>query len=150
MSAVQQLTEEDEQRVVRAIANAERDNRGEVRVHLEVKCPTTDPTRRAQQVYEKLKLDQTREDTGVLLYVATGSKVCAVWSGAGLFGRPIEGFWKSVTELVAERSRAGKLADGLVEALGRIGELLRQHLPGEDKAGNEVPDAVTTEQDVTP
>jgi uncharacterized membrane protein len=147
---VQQLTVDDEQRVVRAIANAERDNRGEVRVHLEVKCPTADPTKRARQVYEKLKLHETREDTGVLLYVATGSKVCAVWSGAGLFSRPIEGFWKSVTDVVADRSRAGKLTDGVVDALGKIGELLRQHLPGEDKAGNEVPDAVTTEKDVNP
>jgi uncharacterized membrane protein len=144
LSAVQ-LTEADEQRVVRAIATAERENRGEVRVHLEVKCPSPDPTKRARQLYEKLKLDQTREDTGVLLYVATGSKVCAVWSGAGLFSRPIEGFWKSVTDVVAQRSREGKLADGLVEALGKIGELLRKHLGGQDRAGNEVPDAVTTE-----
>jgi uncharacterized membrane protein len=33
---------------------------------------------------------------------------------------------------------------GLCAALEQIGEVLREHVPGEDVAGNELPDAVTT------
>ena len=142
---MQKLNEADEQRVVRAIANAERGNRGEVRVHLEAKCPTPDPVQRARALYVKLKLDRTRDDTAVLLYVAPRSKVCAVWSGAGLHARPDAGFWKSVTDAVANRSKEGRLADGLCDALGLIGELLRKHVPGEDPAGNELPNTISTE-----
>jgi uncharacterized membrane protein len=81
---VLKLTADEEERVVRAIANAERGNRGEVRVHVEKTCPTKDPVARARTVYQAQRLDQTRADTAVLLYVATGSRTCAVWAGAGI------------------------------------------------------------------
>jgi uncharacterized membrane protein len=138
----------DEQRIVRAIANAERGNRGEVRVHVEARCPTKDPLKRARALYFALKMNQTRDDTAVLLYVADQSRACAVWSGAGIHARGGEAFWKGVTDAVAGGYRQSKGADGVCEALGKIGELLRQHVPGEDTAGNELPNAVTTEKDV--
>ena len=39
---------------------------------------------------------------------------------------------------------AGAAGAGLVEAIDRIGELLRRAAPGEDRAGNELPDEITT------
>lgn len=138
----------DEQRIVRAIANAERGNRGEVRVHVEPFCRARDPVQRARALYQRLKMSQTRDDTAVLLYVADRSRACAVWSGAGIHAHGGDGFWKSVTDAVASGYKQGKGADGICEALGKIGELLRQHAPGDDTAGNELPNAVTTEKDV--
>ncbi|MFT3708354.1 MAG: TPM domain-containing protein [Archangium sp.] len=137
------LTADEEERVVRAIANAERGNRGEVRVHIEKTCPAKDPVTRAHAVYKEQRLDQTQGDTAVLLYVATGSRKVSVWAGAGIHGQGGAEFWKSVTDAVAEHSKNGKLTDGLVAALGKIGELLRQHVPGTDTAGNELPNLVT-------
>jgi uncharacterized membrane protein len=138
----------DEQRIVRAIANAERGNRGEVRVHVEPLCRARDPVRGARALYRALKMSQTRDDTAVLLYVADRSRKCAVWSGAGIHPHGGDGFWKGVTDAVANGYRQGKGADGICEALGKIGELLRKHVPGEDVAGNELANTVTTEKDV--
>ncbi len=138
------LSEADEQRIVRAIANAERGNRGEVRVHLERRCPTKDPVERAKVLYATLKLHATRDDTGVLLYVASRSRCAAVWSGAGVHGHARDGFWQKVVDAVAQGYRDGAPVDGICNALAEIGELLREHVPGEDTAGNELPDAVTT------
>jgi uncharacterized membrane protein len=140
---VLKLTADEEERVVRAIANAERGNRGEVRVHVEKTCPAKDPVARAHAVYREQRLERTQGDTAVLLYVATGSRKCAVWAGAGIHQHGGAEFWKSVTDAVAEHSRHGKLADGLVAALGKIGELLRTHAPGADAAGDELPNLVT-------
>ena len=139
------LSEADEQRVVRAIANAERENRGEVRVHIERRCPTKDPLERAKVLYRVLELHATRDDTGVLLYVASGSRCAAVWSGAGVHPRADDGFWQGVVDAVAHGYREGSPVDGICKALGKIGELLREHVGGEDSAGNELADAVTTE-----
>ena len=72
------FTEPEEQRIVRAIANAERDNRGEVRVHVEERCPVAEPIDRARTLYRLLELDRTRDDTAVLLYIAEKSRVAAV------------------------------------------------------------------------
>lgn len=137
------LTADEEERVVRAIANAERANRGEVRVHVEKTCPAKDPVVRAHAVYKEQCLERTQGDTAVLLYVATGSRQCAVWAGAGIHQHGGAEFWKAVTDAVAEHSKQGKLVDGLVAALGKIGGLLRAHTPGTDTAGDELPNLVT-------
>ena len=138
------LSELDEQRIVRAIANAERENRGEVRVHIDARCPTRDPLARARQLYCAFELHRTRDDTGVLLYVATKSRQAAVYCGAGVHPRADPAFWQGVTDAVAEGGRAGKPVDGIVAALREIGELLREHIGGNDDAGDEVPNRVTT------
>ncbi len=143
------LSEADEQAIVRAIANAERENRGEVRVHFEATCPTQDAVARARDLYGTLGLNRTRDDTAVLLYVAHRSKRCAVWSGAGIHPCADAAFWQSVTDAVAAGAKSGRLAEGLVNALELVGELLRRHAPGRDHAGNELPDTLTSEKDVS-
>lgn len=137
------FTEPEEQRIVRAIANAERDNRGEVRVHVEERCPVAEPIDRARTLYRLLELDRTRDDTAVLLYIAEKSRVAAVFGGAGIHGQGGAGFWQGVTDEVAAGYRNGQPVAGICEALGKIGELLRAHAPGTDDVGNELPDAVT-------
>lgn len=139
------LSEVDEQRIVRAIADAERGNRGEVRVHLEARCPTRAPLERAATLYRALRLHTTRDDTGVLLYVAHRSRLAAVWSGAGIHPRADAKFWQGVTDAVAKGFREGTAADGICGALATIGELLREHVGGDDVAGNEMPDALSKE-----
>lgn len=137
------LTPKEEQDVVRAIANAERGNRGEVRLHLEARC-RGEPLARAEALYRELGMDQTRDDTGVLLYVATASRVCAVYCGAGVVSRPPEGFWQGVTDAVAQGFAKQAPASGLVEGLKRIGDMLREHVPGDDAAGDELPNTIST------
>lgn len=142
------LSEFDEQRVVRAIANAERDNRGEVRVHIEPRCASKDALQRAQQVYRRLGLERTQDDTAVLLYIATKSRRAAVYAGKGVDAHVDEGFWTSVVGRVAEGFKDGRPAEGICGALGEVGELLRCHLPGDDVAGDELPNRITNSADV--
>jgi uncharacterized membrane protein len=138
------FSELDEQRIVRAIANAERDNRGEVQVHVERRC-VGDPLVRACALYKSVGLEGTEGDTGVLLYVASQSRVSAVYSGAGLHARAEDGFWQVVSDRVAAGYGQGQPVDGICDALRHIGDLLRSLVPGSDDAGNERPDALHTE-----
>lgn len=142
--ATEMFSELEEQRIVRAIANAERDNRGEVQVRVERRCPGN-PLVRAKALYNLAGLAGTQDDTGVLLYIASQSRVSAVYAGAGVHARANATFWQGVSDRVAAGYRSGKPVDGICEALGHIGDLLRQLLPGEDTAGNERPDTLHTE-----
>lgn len=133
------FSDEEEARVVRAVANAERGNRGEVRVYVEARCPVADPLVRAKALYATHGLGRTQDDTGVLLYVATGSRRAAVYGGAGVHdeGAP----WTGVAEAVAKGAGRGALVEGLCDALRLIGEHLRARVPGEDTAGDELSNA---------
>lgn len=137
------LTTEEEEAVVEAIGRAEAGNLGEVRVHLERRCKHEEGALgRAKEKFYELEMCQTEDSTGVLLYVATKDRVTAVYAGPGIHECCAESFWQKVTDRVAEGFGAGEPASGLVDALDEVGELLREHVPGE-KEENELPDEVT-------
>ena len=137
------LSSDEAEALVAAIGEAERGNRGEVRVHLEEQCPG-DALARAREVFAGLQMHKTRDDTGVLLYVATHHRRAAVFAGAGIHGSREAGFWQEVADAVADGFRRGAPTQGLVTALERIGDLLRTHAAGDDDAGDELPNKVTT------
>ena len=138
------LDEAGEAALIAAIRDAERGNRGEVRVHLEGSRWWQEPLERARQLFHKLGMDRTRDGTGVLLYVSVPDRKGAVYAGPGIHGAADAAFWQEVMDSVAAGFKAGTPTDGLVDAVGRIGDLLRASAPGDDSAGNELPDAVTT------
>jgi uncharacterized membrane protein len=136
------LRGEDERRVVTALAGAERGNRGEVRVHLEGRCPGGEPLARATALFAELGMRATADDTGVLLYVAERDRKAAVYAGAGIHGAGDADFWQTVVDRVTQGYRDGDRAGGLAAALALVGDLLREAVPG-DRAGNELPDQVS-------
>ena len=128
-----------------AIAAAEKGHRGEVRVHLERRCPKRKtPSDRAQELFESFGMHRTQDDTAVLLYVAFDDGRSAVHAGSGVRDAAAPGFWKAVADEIDGGFSIGEPLAGLCAALEQIGEMLREHAPGEDVAGNELPDAVTT------
>lgn len=126
-----------------AIAEAESGNRGEVRVHIEEFC-AGDPLERAGEIFAELDMNETTEDTGVLLYVATVDRACAVFAGSGIHGARDPEFWQEVADAVAGGYRRGDPLAGIEMALLEVGQVLRERVPGEDSAGDELPNAVTT------
>jgi uncharacterized membrane protein len=137
------LSREDERSVIQAIGEAEMGNRGEVRVHIEGRCPEEDPINRAAALFRELGMERTAEATGVLLYVAPHDRKAAVYAGPGIHGAAEKGFWQEAIDAVAEGFASGEPAQGLTLALDMIGTLLREKVPGDDRSGNELPDEVT-------
>ncbi|HEY5926882.1 MAG TPA: TPM domain-containing protein [Kofleriaceae bacterium] len=127
-----------------AIAAAERSHRGEIRVHLESRYAGDGPVRRAEILFHELGLDRTQDGTGVLLYVAARDRKAAVFAGPGVYGAREPGFWNDVAAAVARGYADGDRIAGLLRAVEMIGEILRSAAPGEDTAGNELPNQVTT------
>jgi uncharacterized membrane protein len=128
-----------------AIAAAEKGHRGEVRVHLEKQCPPEkSPVERASELFDSFGMHRTREDTAVLLYVSLDDGRSAVHAGSGIESAATPELWKSVTKEIDGGFAIGEPLAGLCAALEQIGEMLRQHAAGEDVAGNELPDVVTS------
>jgi uncharacterized membrane protein len=139
------LTPADEERVLAAIRQAEAGNRGEVGVHIDQQRHKHDPIERAEHIYRKLRMDSTRDGTAVLLYLSLANRQATVFAGPGIHAAAEPGFWQAVTDIVAKGAKSGDLPGGIEQGLAMVGDLLRRHAPGEDAAGNELPDAVTTD-----
>ncbi|MCP4132744.1 MAG: hypothetical protein GY754_17395 [bacterium] len=138
------FNKEEKAAITAAIGDAERGSRGEVRVHIESACPGENSLDRAQELFLSLGMDKTEEDTGVLLYAAVDNKQAAVYAGSGIYESAEPGFWQEVIDTVTKGFSGGNGSQGIADALAVIGRLLREKVPGEDRAGNELPNEISS------
>ncbi|MEX1366029.1 MAG: TPM domain-containing protein [Nannocystaceae bacterium] len=125
-----------------AIADAERGHRGEIQVHLEPRYPGDGARSRAAELFELHGLDETRDGTGVLVYVAELDRRVAVFAGPGVFGARTPAQWTDVCARIAAGYRDGDRLRGLTDGLRVLAEVLREAAPGEDDAGDELANEV--------
>ena len=136
------LTADQQKTVVDAVRIAERGTSGEIRIHIDGEC-TGDPMKRAEEVFNKLRMDETKLRNGVLIYVACNSKVFAIIGDKGINDAVPEHFWKDVTEVMGNDFRKGLFAEGLVHAVLQAGEKLRDFFPYQTDDVNEQPDEIS-------
>jgi uncharacterized membrane protein len=134
----------DDDRIVAAIRAAEARGRGEVRVHV-TRESVGDAQTAAVEVFERLRMSETAERNGVLIYVAPRSHAFAVIGDRGVHEHCPEGFWRDVADAMRDDFRAGRFTEGIVRGVERVGEVLGRAFPRE--AGredtNELSDAVS-------
>ena len=80
--------------------------------------------RRAARAFVEEEVFDTGERTGILLFVSVFERRIEVLADAGIHWRVGAGAWREVVELVRHGLADGRLADGLVAAIERCGELL--------------------------
>jgi uncharacterized membrane protein len=133
----------EKQLIVNAIRDAEQQTSGEIRVYVESHCRFVDPLDRAAEVFWMLKMDQTREHNGVLVYVAIKDKQLALFGDKGIHEKVGDTYWKDQTSRIISHMKSGPYADAISKIVLEIGEALRSHFPydgGTDK--NELPDDI--------
>jgi uncharacterized membrane protein len=132
----------DAERIVAAIAKAERDSSGEIRVHLTSHKPEG-IEERAVRRFQLLGMDRTRERNGVLIYVAPRSRRFRIIGDVGIHEKCGADFWREVAAGMEEHFRRGEFTEGVVHGVERVGEVLARHFPRAAEDRNELPDQVT-------
>ena len=123
------LTPAQEELLVAAIKQAELRTSGEIRLHLEEKCPTPEPLDRAAQKFAELKMHHTKLRNGVLFYLAWQSRQFAVVGDSGINSTVPDEFWESVKETVVGHFRQEQYVLGLERGIRLVGEQLQQFFP---------------------
>lgn len=135
------LTKEEEAEVVDAIRIAEQNTSGEIRVHIERETSIA-PMERAVEVFHLLKMEQTQERNGVLIYVATQSKQFAICGDQGIHEKVTNSFWDSTKEVMLNHFKMGNNKQALVDGILKAGEQLKNYFPHQvddtDELSNEL------------
>jgi len=131
----------DEAKVLAAIADAERQTSGEIRVFISSRA-VDDALKHAQQRFEKLGMTRTRERNGVLLYFAPLSRQFAICGDIGIHEKCGDTFWQSTVAEVGDHLRAGNFTEAIVHAAHRVGALLSEHFPRRHDDQNELTDEI--------
>jgi len=132
----------DEMIILNAIRHAESNTSGEIRVHVEDHCKK-EVLERAAQVFDLLKMQNTKLRNGVLFYFAVKDKKFAIIGDAGINEKVPEDFWNDIKETLLNHFKSGEFAKGLSEGIMMAGEQLRAHFEYMEDDINELPDEIS-------
>jgi putative membrane protein len=85
-------------------------------------------------------LEATAGRTGVLLYIDEPDHIAEVIADSGIYARVSPDYWADTIDALIDGIRAGKAADGLVNAIALAGAVLSDHFPPLTDNRNEIPD----------
>jgi len=136
------LTADEEQEIVDAILESEKNTSGEIRVHIE-SYSHKDHYARAKEVFHFLKMDNTRESNGVLIYVAVGDKKFVICGDKGIDKVVPDNFWNSTKDSIENNFKAGKFKEGIIKGILMAGEELKVHFPWKPNDTNELSNEVS-------
>jgi uncharacterized membrane protein len=143
-NAITILNREEDQRVVEAIRQAERNTSGEIKVHIENRCKGN-VEQRSLFIFDKLKLNETQRRNGVLIYLAIKDHKFAILGDKGINDVVEDGFWNDVKDLMLNQFKEGHFAEGLEQGIMRCGEKLKAYFPYQSDDINEIPDDISYE-----
>ena len=136
------LSKAEEQEIVHAIVEAEKNTSGEIRVHLEEHTEKS-PLERAQEVFFELKMDETQDRNGVLFYVCVSDKKFAIIGDKGINEAVESDFWDCTKDTVIANFKEGNFKKGLVEGILRAGERLKKYFPYQSDDTNELSNEIS-------
>lgn len=138
------LSENEQNIIIGAIKQAEKDTSGEIRLFIESHCETADPLERAHQIFFNLQMEKTALRNGVLVYLALKDKKFCLFGDEGIYQKTGGAeYWEQEVNVALNYFRQGKLAEGLKRVILDIGISLATHFPYDpltDK--NELPDEI--------
>jgi uncharacterized membrane protein len=136
------LTADEEQEIVDAILESEKNTSGEIRVHIETST-SIDHYIRAQEVFHLLKMDNTREGNGVLIYVAVDDKKFVICGDKGIDEVVPEDFWNSTKDVIQNNFKEGKFKEGIINGILMAGKELKAHFPWNPNDANELSNEIS-------
>ncbi|MGK2862947.1 MAG: TPM domain-containing protein [Chitinophagaceae bacterium] len=129
--------------IVDAIKKAELLTSGEVRVFVESRCRFVDAMDRAREIFDNLKMGQTKERNGVLIYVAIQDHQLAVLGDEGIHQKVGNEYWNVEVGKMITLFTRNNYAEAIVMCIEDIGEALHSYFPYDNKIDkNELPDDI--------
>lgn len=136
------LTETQEQQIIDSIARAEKRTSGEIRVHIEHHCKN-DALQRAEIVFHDLGMDETEQQNGVLIYIASEDHKAAIYAGKGIHRQVEQHFWSDVLQILLNHFKKGEFEEGIEKAVDKVGIKLTELYPYQRGDVNELPDEIS-------
>jgi len=122
------FSEEEKERLIKAIQDAERRTSGEIRVHL-AHHSKQDPMEEAKAVFEKLGMTQTAERNGILFFLSLKDHRFVVLGDEGIHEKVGQDFWESIREEMIRHFKEERFIEGLVAGIQKAGDQLTRHFP---------------------
>jgi TPM domain len=130
--------------IERAIKSSERSHRGEIRFAIEgplhLASLRLSPRQRAREVFARLGVWDTEENTGVLIYVQLVDRRIEIIADRGVAARVPQHDWDAICRTMERAFKAGDYPQGALDAIAAVTEILAREFPARGAQANELPD----------
>jgi putative membrane protein len=96
--------------------------------------------RRAIQVFKAAAERRTEGRTGILIYLSIGERRAEIVGDEAITAVTKPETWGEAMAALIVDVKAGRPGDGIVAAIGEVGEVLSEHFPRSNADVNEIPD----------
>jgi putative membrane protein len=96
--------------------------------------------RAASLAFHEAGLVETRDRTGILIFVSLLERRVQVLADRGIHLRVEDGTWDGVVLRIVAGIRVGQADQGLIDGIRLCGEILARHFPPRSDDANELPD----------
>jgi len=133
-----------------ATRHGEQVHAGQLRLAIEASLPLAairrhvTPRARAIEVFGLLRIWDTPENCGVLVYLLLADRAVEIVADRGIAARVAPSAWQAICAKMEDEFRRGRFVEGAQHGIVEISALLATHFPrkdGERIAGDELPDA---------
>jgi uncharacterized membrane protein len=130
--------------IEKAVKQSERQHRGELRFAIEnalaparVWCGLS-ARQRATEVFSNLRVWDTEENSGVLIYLLLADREVHIVADRGIARRVPQAEWDAVAQAMQKAFRQGDFRGGSLEGIERITVMLATHFPAGADNPNEL------------
>jgi uncharacterized membrane protein len=132
------FTEAQQDAIKASIGEAEMMTSGEIRLFIDDHCKKADPVHKALHIFKQLKMDETAEHNGVLIYLSIEDHKFAIIGDKGIHEKVKDDFWNETKELMLSHFKNNQLTEGLIAGIKKAGAALSVHFPRKDDDSNEL------------
>jgi uncharacterized membrane protein len=135
------LSHVDHERIVAAIASAEKNTSGEIRVWISHRR-THDALGAARKRFQKSEMHKTSRRNAVLIFLVPRTQVFAILGDTAIDEKCGASFWKEITAQLSTDLKREPITEALVAAIQKIAAALATHFPPTPGDRNELPDDI--------
>ena len=131
------------------IGEQERGHRGELRFAVEASLPVTqlwrgeDARGRALEVFSQLRVWDTEQNSGVLIYLLLADKRVEIVADRGIHNKVGATAWEAICGEMQRAFAAGRFEQGVHSGVAAISDLLATHYPPAEHDADELPNEPT-------
>ena len=134
-------------RITQAIAQCEDAHHGEIRfavegsLHLAPLLKGITARERAVEVFSQLKIWDTEENNGVLIYLLVADRTVEILADRGVHAKVGHGGWGEICRKMETEFRQGNFESGVIDGIRAVSSHLENNFPRRGPDLNELPDA---------
>ena len=143
------LAPEELEKIKSEIEKVEQTTSGQIRLSIREKRRFWEklykPHELAIKDFEKLGIANTKNKTGVLIFIIFNEKYYDILADEGINTKINDHVWQSIEEKIKEEFPKESYINGILHIVDKVGEILKQEFPHQAEDTDELPDEVVVQ-----